>query len=1051
VGKSKVFQSFILVSILVFGLCCHLAYAKNANQKDGYLIERALNGLEWRCIGPANWEGRVVDFAVPTNNPCIIYVATASGGVWKSINNGTTWEPIFDDQSTSSIGDVEVSPSNPEIIWVGTGEANNRQSSSWGNGIYKSNDGGKTWVHKGLEDTHHIGRIVIHPTNPDIVYVAALGHLWGPNKQRGLFMTTDGGETWINTKHIDENAGFVDVAMDPKTPTTLYAAAYQRRRRGWGFNGGGPGSGIYRTEDGGKTWHQLNKGLPQGIIGRIGIDVYKKNPNIVYALVEHKEGGVFRSDDKGMSWTKMSSTNPRPMYYSQIRIDPNNDQRIWVLGATLFVSKDGGKNFQTDYIKEVRPDHFPVHIDYHALWINPRNSRHMIAGTDGGIYFSYDQGRTWDFVNSLPLAQFYDIAFDMRKPYFVYGGLQDNGVWAGPSANYNAFGITNEDWARIGDGDGFHVQVDPTDYKTVYYDTQYGNIMRLDIDSFQSKSLKPKPENDEEIYRFNWNSPILLSPHDPNTIFIGGNRLFISHDKGETWKTTEDLTSQFDMNKMPVMGVLVDRGTPSRNDGILFYGNITTVSESPLKKGLLYAGTDDGNLQISLDGGENWKNIIDKIKQLPEKIYVSRVITSNFEEGRAYATFDNHRNDDFAPYVYCTNDYGENWQPISNDIPNGDVVNVICEHHKNPDLLFLGTERGVNVSINRGQKWMPIKANLPVMPVDDIAIHPRENDLLLGTHGRGIWILDDITPFEHLTPEVLNSPIHLFDIREATIFNPRSRKYTGTPFGHKIFVAPNPPFGAIISYFLKEDTKKGVKIIIRSKDGKAVNEIKGPNKSGINRVEWNLRYSSPSSRNGEILREQGPFVLPGEYQVSLELEKIKTTKTVKLVGDPRIDVTFKELKAQHDALYALHELFPALVSATKVSKELKDQLDTLIQRINSKKTPVLIRKKIRALALELREIRTSLIGNPALGRLSILKSVRGRFNSLTESLERYMGRPTTQQLKLVQKTTEELRRLVKRLNKLIQDELNELNILLDENGIPQIPALEKVVIAEKIN
>jgi len=992
VDRTTFFRSFYFACILIFGLCLLPGFAKNADQSTDLMTGKALNDLEWRCIGPANWEGRVVDFAVLPEDPHTVYAATASGGVWKTKNNGVTWDPVFDDQGTSSIGDIEVSPSHSDIVWVGTGEANNRQSSSWGNGVYKSCDGGETWLHMGLEGTHHIGGIVVHPTDPDIVYVAALGHLWGPNKERGLFKTTDGGETWRNSKFINEDTGFVDVAMDPGNPSTLYAAAYQRRRRGWGFNGGGPGSGIYKTTNGGETWHRLTEGLPRGITGRIGIDVYRKNPNVVYAVIQHKEGGVFRSDDKGSSWRKMSSTNPRPMYYSQIRIDPGNDLRIWVLGAPLYVSEDGGKNFKRDYVREVRPDHYPVHPDYHALWINPRNSNHMIAGTDGGIYFSYDRGRTWDFVNALPLAQFYEITFDMREPYFVYGGLQDNGVWGGPSANYNAFGITNEDWFKFGAGDGFHVQVDPTDYKTVYYASQYGNIMRMDLDSWQSKSLKPESADDEEAYRFNWNSPILLSPHDPETVYLGGNRLFISHDKGETWEATEDLTSQLDRDKIPVMGVLTDRDTPSRNDGIAAYGDITTISESPLKKGLLYAGTDDGNLQVSQDGGKTWKNVIDKIRSLPGKIYVSRVVASRFEEGRAYATFDNHRNDDFAPYVFMTGDYGENWKSISDGLPEGGTANVIREHHGNPDLLFLGTERGAYASLDRGRKWMPIKSNLPIAPVDDIAVHPRENDLIFGTHGRGAWILDDITPLEQLTPEVLDAPGHLFDIRRAILFNPSSRDYTGTPFGHKIFVAPNPPFGAVISYYLKEDVQKEAKIIIKSGDGKIINQIEGPKKAGINRVTWNLKYAWPSApvegRRSERNRVQGPFVLPGEYQVYLEVSRSKMMKPVTVVGDPRIDVSFEERKAQHDALYSLYELFPALASADKVTREFKDQLDDLRQKLKKiPDAPASIKEKIEALSKALKEVRFALVGNPALGRLSVRRSVRGRFAMLTGRIE----------------------------------------------------------------
>jgi len=578
--------------------------AQKAEKNTGGILNGALlEGLRWRCIGPANMGGRIDDFAVVESNPHIIYVATASGGVWKTANNGVTWVPIFDDQTTSTIGDVTVCPSNPDIVWVGTGEPNNRQSSSWGDGVYRSNDAGKTWTNMGLKDTHHIGRIAVHPTNPDIAYVAALGHLWGPNKERGLFRTMDGGKTWENTLFIDENTGCVDVAIDPESPNTLYAAAYQRRRRGWGFSGGGPQGGLYKTTDGGGNWVKLTNGLPEGITGRIGIDIYRSNPNIVYVIFEHKTGGVFRSEDKGLTWEKMSSTNPRPMYYSKIRIDPNNDQRIWVLGASMYVSEDGGKNFRTDYVRR-------IHGDHHAMWINPDNSAHMIVGSDGGIYFSYDRGKTWDFVNSLPVGQFYEIGFDMRKPYHVYGGLQDNGSWGGPSATWYSLGITNEDWLRIGGGDGFYTQVDPTDHTTIYAESQTGYLFRFDLNSGESKMIRPEPKDRKETYRFNWNSPILISPHNPKKIYCGGNKLFISEDRGETWVETVDLTTQQDREKLPLMGVLPDKNTLSRHDGIAFYGDIVTISESPLKEGILYVGTDDGNLQVSQDGGQTWKNVI---------------------------------------------------------------------------------------------------------------------------------------------------------------------------------------------------------------------------------------------------------------------------------------------------------------------------------------------------------------------------------------------------------------------------------------------------------
>ena len=1039
--KKRIFSSRVLL-VLCLGLAVSLFLgAKKAKKEPEPLIkESILDGMKWRCIGPSNMGGRIDDFAVVESNPKIIYAGTASGGVWKTTNNGVTWESIFDDQITSSIGDVTVAPSNPGIIWVGTGEPNNRQSSSWGDGVYKSTDSGRTWKNMGLRDTHHIGRIVIHPTNPDIVYVAALGHLWGPNKERGLFRTMDGGKTWTNTKFIDKNTGFVDVAIDFENPNVLYAAAYQRRRRGWGFNGGGLGSGLYRTTDSGETWARLTNGLPSGNIGRIGIDIYQRNSSIVYAVIEHKQGGFFRSENKGLTWKKMSSTNPRPMYYSKIRIDPNNEQKIWVLGGSMYVSEDGGKTFRTDIVRG------EVHEDHHALWIDPSDSDHMVLGSDGGIYFSYDCGKSWDFVNTLPLGQFYEIGFDMRKPYYVYGGLQDNGSWGGPSATWHMGGITNEDWILIGWGDGFYAKVDPTDYNTIYAEMQNGNLFRFDLRSGETKSIRPDPEDEKEVYRFNWNSPILISPHDPKTIYYGGNKLFKSKNRGETWEASIDLTTQQDREKLPLMGVLLGKDTLSRHDGISYYGDITTVSESPLKEGLIYAGTDDGNLQVSRDGGKNWKNVISKVPRVPKYTYVTRVVASRFKEGTAYATFDGHRNNDFKAYVFMTTDYGESWKSISFNLPQGGIVNVIREHHRNPNLLFIGTERGAYFSIDRGKKWVKFKSNFPTVPVDDIAIHPRENDLIFATHGRSVWILDDITPLEQLTKNPLASPASLFDIRQATIFNPYRHRES---LGHKLFVAPNPPFGAMISYYLKEEAKEDVKIIIQDSTSGAIRELEGSKSAGINRITWDLRYGLPEvpgeQRAGRRFRLLAPFVLPGEYQVKLKAAGQEMTKAVQVEGDPRIDISFEDRKTQHDALLSIYKLSPSLSAASRASdsirKEIKKQ-EGALKKIPS--APESIHESLKAISKEIDDIRLKLLGNPELGRRGMRFSVRGRLLGLGRSIGGYTGAPSERQVQQISKDSEVLKTLIERINKIIEVDIPKLNELMNKNSIPRIFAGKKI-------
>jgi len=1018
--------SFVLI-IQLSVIICH-SETKEIKWLDVWGNELLLKNLQWRCIGPANAGGRIDDIAVVEGDPNIIYIATASGGLWKTTNNGVTWTPIFDNQSTSSIGDVTVSPSNPDIVWVGTGEQNNRQSSSWGDGVYKSTDGGKTWMCTGLRDTHHVGRIVIHPTNPDIVYVAALGHLWGPNKERGLFRTTDGGKTWVNTKFINEDTGFVDVAMDLENPHILYAAAYQRRRTAYGFNGGGPGSGLYKTIDGGDTWVRLTNGLPEGNIGRIGIDVYRRNPNIVYAIIEHKEGGVFRSEDKGMTWKKMSALNPRPMYYSKIRIDPNNDLRIWVLGESMYFSEDGGKNFRTDLMSRFPRKEYRVHGDHHAMWINPRNSNHMVIGTDGGVYISYDGGKTCDSINVLPLGQVYEISVDMQRPYHIVAGLQDNGTYYGPSAAWFRQSITNDEWLKIGGADGFYNQPDPHDSSLIYTSMQNGGLRIINLKTFEEKQIRPEPENQKEIFRFNWKSPFLISPHSGDTIYLGGNKLFISKNRGETWEATVDLTKQQDRDKLPIMGVLPDETWLSKHDGVDFYSTITTISESPIKKGLIWIGTDDGNLQVSQDSGRTWKNVVHNVPGVPKHPYVSRVVASYKAESDAYVTFDCHRSDNFRPYIFLTSDFGETWSNISSNLPNGGTVKVIREHPRNPNLLFVGTERGAYFSINRGRYWIKF-INLPVVPVDDIVIHPRENDLIFGTHGRSIWILDDITFLEQLGESVLNSQIFLFDVRPAIIFNPHRRWLNYDikgPVGHKIFEAPNPPEGAIISYYLGKKTGEDLKIIITDAFGNPVREMEVPREAGVNRIIWDLRYGrprlSPSSEIGEP-----PFVLPGKYIIRLILGSQELIKTVDVEGDPRVDISFDERKDQHDTLIKIYELGRVLTSAVKTTNYLREQING--HKNNLKKFSDIsnsVHEKIAAVAKELENININ------------LSSIKTELQTLYLSINSYTEAPSERKKSRIKEITNVLKEAVEKINKIIEMEIPAINELLAEKNIPHL-------------
>mgnify|MGYP001283167270 FL=1 len=995
-------------------------------------VEDFVNQLEWRNIGPANMGGRINDFAVVEADPNIVFAATASAGVWRTTNNGVTWEPVFDEQPVSSIGDIAVAPSDPSIVWVGSGESNNRQSSSWGNGVYKSTDGGDSWTNVGLEDTLHIGRIVIHPTNPEVVYVAATGHLWGPNDDRGLYKTTDGGQTWTNTLFIDRDTGMTDVAMDPVSPGTLYAASYQRRRTAFGFSGGGPGSGIYKTTNGGESWRRLTDGLPDGITGRVGLDIYRSDPRIVYAVVQNANGGMFRSDDRGESWTRMSDTNPRPMYYSQIRIDPLNDQRIWAAGARMVYSQDGGKTFVDDWVQT-------IHGDFHALWINPADSNHMLAGSDGGVHYSYDRGRTWDFVNTMALGQFYEIGYDMETPYNIYGGLQDNGSWGGPVRTLYRRGITNEDWFRVGGGDGFYTQVDPNDPTTVYVESQNGNVSRLDLETSERKSIRPEPEDESERYRFDWNSPILISPHNSQTIYYGGNRLFKSTDRGDTWTTTDDLSKDQDRDEMPIMGVEVTDDTPSRHDGISTFGQIISISESPRREGVLYVGTDDGNVQVSQDGGTSWQEVAGLIPDLPEGTYVSRVQASYHADTRVYATMDGHRSDDYSVYVYVSEDSGDSWRSLASNIPDGHTMNVIREHPRNENLLVLGGEFGAYITINRGEEWHQIKGAVPTVPVDDIAIHSRDNDLILGTHGRSIWVLDDMTPLEKLSEEVLASDLHLFDVRDAVGY--RINNHKGNT-GHKMFIAPNPPEGALIHYFLNDevDGEDAVEVTIQDGAGEVIRTFDGPGSVGLNRVNWDLRHEPPvplTGQGGFGGPPPGPRALPGTYGVQVTVGGRQATTSVKVSDDPRINVSAADRRSQQDAMLRLGNLIARLTEAHQTAESLQTQLGSLAESLEDAEVPASVTSLVESVSERVDDLERELARGGGFGGARP-RPLYARMTRIYGNLNSYTEGPSALQLERIELYGQELNRLVEELDQLIANEIANLNIAVEQNGIRRI-------------
>lgn len=861
-------RSTSLALAVVAAIC---AVVNSAAQQPGGDAS-IFSGLKWRSIGPVNTSGRIDDFAVARvpGQPDAIYVATASGGVFKSVNGGTSWAPIFDRvDAMQSIGDVTVAPSSPSTVWVGTGEANNRQSSSWGDGVYKSTDGGATWTNMGLRDTKHIGRIVIDPLNANNVYVAAVGHLWGQNTERGVFKTTDGGATWKKVLFVDQKTGATDLVIDPKNPKVLLAAMYQRERTSWSFNGGGPGGGIYKSVDAGLTWKKLSKGLPTGDLGRIGLDIFAADGKVVFATVEAKEGGVFRSLDAGETWEAVAKTNVRPSYYSQIRVDPKDKNRVYTLGSNrgFYVSNDSAKTFVDTGVSG-------VHGEDHALWIDPDNTNHLIVGGDGGVSISWDRGATWDFRMNMPIGQFYEIDVDMKRPFTVCGGLQDNGEWCVPSAVRDRNGISARDAWNIGGGDGFYVKFDPSDNNFAYAESQNGAASRVNLTTMERQSVRPSLAG--TTLRWNWDTPIVTSSVDPKTVYMGAQMVFRSTDQGRTWTAiSPDLTTGKDQ---PENVTAIAADSLSRNDGTSPFNTLTSLSESPLDARVLYAGSQDGLVQGTRDGGKTWTNLTPKITGVPKYTYVSTVLASQHVAGRVYVTFDGHYSDDYAPYAFVSEDYGQTWKSIARGLPETSI-NRLREHPRSAGTLVIGHERGVHVSADAGTTWLPLSVitNLPTVSVDDVVIHPRDNALVLGTHGRGIWILDDMGPIEALTPAALKTDAVLMPLA------PARQMITNSPqawFGTGTFFAPNPDFNAGIHYYLRDGAAGNVQIEISDKFGNVVRTLSGPAAKGLNRATWDMRAGAAGAqgagaagaqpgRGGRAGGPQGALVTPGTYVVTV--------------------------------------------------------------------------------------------------------------------------------------------------------------------------------------
>src|SRR5438445_141290 len=708
-------------------------------------------GLLFRSLVPAFTSVRVIGFAVDPNNSAKYFVASASGGVWKTVNNGNTWTPVFDREGSYSVGAIVLDPKDPNVVWVGTGENNSQRSVGYGDGVYRSGDGGKTWKNMGLKSSEHIGKIIIDPKDSNTVYVAAQGPVWGPGGDRGLYKTIDGGKTWNKILNISENTGVTDVVIDPQNPETVYAASYQRRRHMWTLIDGGPESAIYKSTDAGATWNKLRAGLPTTELGRIGLAVSPADSNVIYATVEaaDRKGGIFRSNDRGGSWERRNEFDAGAMYYARIVADPKDVDRIYVMNVFLMVSDDGGRTLR-------RLGERSKHVDNHDILIDPNNTDHYLVGCDGGVYESWDRGVNVDFKRNLPVTQFYDITTDNATPFYnVYGGAQDNFSFGGPSRTRSASGIVNSDWFVTNGGDGFRSQVDPEDPNIIYAELQNGSLARFDKRTGERMGIQPEVGRNEDPLRWNWDSPFIISPHSHTRVYFAADKLFRSDDRGDSWQIISgQLSRGLDRDRLQVMGKVWSMDAVAKNASTAYFGNASALAESPKKEGLIYIGTDDGLLQITEDGGKNWRKV-EKVGDVPELAYVSRIIASNHDAETVYVAFENHQNADFKPYLFKSTDAGRTWTSIKSNLPANWPVWSIAEDHVNQKLLFVGTEFGLFFLIDDGQKWIQLKGLLRTIHVRDIAIQRRENDLVLGTFGRGFYILDNYTPLRMLQPEML--------------------------------------------------------------------------------------------------------------------------------------------------------------------------------------------------------------------------------------------------------------------------------------------------------
>ncbi len=1053
-------------------------------------------GLRFRSIGPALTSGRVGDIAIHPSDKRTWYVAASSGGVWKTDNAGTTWRPIADSLTSYSIGALAIDPTDPLVVWVGTGENNSQRSVGYGDGVYRSADGGRTWTNMGLRTSGHIGRIAIDPRDGNVVWVAAQGPLWSGGGERGVYRTGDGGKTWaLMLAGENEWTGANEVHLDPRNPDVVYAVMWQRFRRQWGFINGGPGSGIHKSTDGGKTWRKLGTGLPRAELGKIGLAIPPSEPTTVYAVVEaaNREGGLFRSADGGSSWRRMSRyTASPPFYYHELIPDPVESSRIYSMDVGLMMSADSGRTF-TGLPGRRR------HVDHHALWIDPDDNRHLITGNDGGVYESFDRGATWRYTTNLPITQFYKVALDHAEPFYhVYGGTQDNNTIGGPSRTTQSRGIANEDWFIVVGGDGFQPQIDPTDPNIVYGQSQHGVLSRMDRRTGERIRIQPQEDATEPALRWNWDSPLIISPHQPTRLYFAAQRLFRSDDRGDTWRPVSgDLSRQIDRNTLRMMGRVWSVDAVAKNTSTSFYGAIVALAESPRVEGLLYAGTDDGLIQVSEDGGQTWRRQ-DRFPGVPDTAYVSDLAASRHDDRTVYATFNNHKAGDYRPYVLRSTDRGRSWTNITADLPARGSTWSIVEDHVRPELLFVGTEFGVFFTPDGGGRWIRLGGGLPPIPVRDLAIHPRTDDLVLATFGRGFYVLDDYSPLRAITPPLLAAEATLLPVPPAAMFIATS---TGAGSqGDAFFTAPNPPLGATFTYYLGrtlrspaeqrreaerararrgEDTPypswdqlraedraedPAVVLTVSDESGNVVRRLTGPTTAGFHRVTWDLRWASampvtgPARPAGDDEDEpgggggfggpSGPLATPGTYRVTLAR---RMNGVLTPVGEPQTFTAQPVLTpslppADRAALLAFQQqtarLQRAVMGAVQTVSEAQNQLRLLRQALDqSPAAPAGLRDTVAAVDLRLLDLQETLSGDRTVaGRNEPTRpSITNRVQEIVSGHWQSTSAPTSTHRRNYDIAAAEFGAWLPRLRELVEGDLRRLLERAEAAGVPWTP------------